>query len=264
MSKETLIFVKGDENFEVPEKCEGIFYPVKFNSKEYIDWKTELDQNVRDEILLRNHKDEVSLYNEIFNVFNKNFVSAQDREYMLLTRFLVDPRDMDGVIDTTAEYGDANGKIIYPPIRDDKARFNQDNAEYRELYQNFMTVLRHCLYKNPVLAPKEVYEAVIKDKETEKNEYNLSFDTLPRDSWEILSKWLVVRNFIENTRKTYPPIEKLLTVYGEPNCTCLDTNFVAHDGEYVDIVDSNNSSLIVSALIEKFGIDNVKHFALPG
>jgi hypothetical protein len=263
MSKETLIFVKSDDNFEIPEKCEGLFYPVKFDSQEYIDWKSELDQNVRDELLSRKHREEVSLYNEIFNAFNKNFVSAQDREYMLLTRFLVDPRDMEGVIDTTVEYGDANGKTIYPPVRDDKARFGQDNAEYRELYQNFMTVLRHCLYKNPGLAPKDIYEAVVKTKEVAKSEYNLSYDTLPRDSWEILSKWIVVRNFIENTRKIYPSIDKLLTVYGEPNCTCLDTNFVAHNGEYVDIVDSEDSSLIVSSLIEKFGIDNVKHFALP-
>lgn len=263
MSKETLIFVKGGENFEIPEKCEGLFYPVKFKAQEYIDWKTELDQNVRDEFLSRNHKDEVSLYNEIFNTFNKNFVSAQDREYMLLTRFLVDPREMEGVIDTTAEYGDANGKIIYPRMRDDKARFNQENAEYRELYSNFLTILRHCLYKNPGLAPKDIYEAVVKTEEVSKSEYNLSYDTLPRDCWEILSKWIVVRNFIENTRKTYPTIEKLLTVYGEPKCACLNTNFVAHDGEYVDIVDSEDSSLIVSALIEKLGIDNVKHFSLP-
>lgn len=260
MSKETIIFVKGGEEFNVPEKCEGIFYPLKFDSDEFLKWKNELDQGVRAELLRTKHKDEVSLYSDIYDAIDRNFTSAADREYMTYTRFLVDPRDPEGELDVNDEAGDPDpGKRIHRPLRDSECRFG---GKYKDLYSDFMTVLRHCAFNKPCVAPKYILEALDVESVKQSGEYGMTYDSIPRESWQKIFRWPVVKNFIENKMDQFPELSKIIDMYGEPVTSSIGASVVNYNGNFVDIVDKDDSSSIVAALIEVFGTDNVKYYEL--
>lgn len=259
MSKEVIIFVKPADNteeFVLPEECEGLFYPLKFDPDEYIKWKNEAELDLRNEILTRNHKDEASLYQELYTVMDRNFVSALDREYMIYSHFLTEPRDPEGKIDTSPQ-GDA-GKTIYPKMNDSDARFGGD---FKQLYEEFVKILRACVYGKPCTAPKYILDSLDLDREEMKGEYSLTLDTIPNKSWSAISRWPVMRNFIENRKKLFPEILHLVDMYGEPeNNDCIGISYVAFKDQYVDVIDPEDASSIISSLIEKFGVDNVKYY----
>jgi len=261
MSKETIIFIKGNEEntISLPEEVEGIYYPIKFDSEKYSKWKNELDPDIRVELLRREYSEESSLYQDLFNKLDSNFISAADREYMMYTRFLVDPRDPDGVI---VEGPDVEESRIYKEITDSECRFG---GKYKDLYSEFITVIRHCAGKKPALAPKYVTDALNIEKilsENQGGEYSITCDSLPRDSWKYIFRWVVLKNFIENKRKNFPELTHLLEIYGEPVCSSIDANLVSFNGWYTDIVDSEDAPNIVESLKLKLGEDNVKDYEL--
>lgn len=267
MRQETLIFLKTekDKQLEIPERCEGLFYPLEFKPDEYLKWKNELNPGVRCEFLIQKYQQDSSLYAEVFEAIYKNFITVLDKEYMLYTRFLVDPRNMTGRVDRTAEnlHGDADWQppVIYDEERDSNVRFSGD---YSEVYTKFINMLRHCMFGIPATVPKNILEAVKKPGEDfNSGEYSVTLDSINRGSWKILSKWPPLRNLIENMKSKFPDVEKLLEVYGEPDGTCsLDSSFLTRDGEYVDLVDSDSSNIVISSLIEKYGVQNVKFYEL--
>jgi len=254
-NKETIIFVKGEKDLSIPEKCEGIFYPLKFDSEEFLKWKNELDPDIRTELLRSEHKDESSLYFDVYNAIDKNFATASDREFMAYIRFLVDPRDPEG-----KPSDEDPTKINYRKLHDSECRFG---GEYKELYSEFITILRHCAFRKPCLAPRYVMEAINADKIIEMggDEYSLTIDHIPNDCWTKIFRWPVLKNFIANKKAKFPDLDHILDMYGEPISSGIDSNVVNFNGDYVDIV-SDDSSFIIASLIESFGANNVKYYEL--
>jgi hypothetical protein len=266
MEKEILIFVKSDKEFELPKKCEGLFYPLKFDPTEYLKWKNENDLGIRDEFLVKTYDTEASLYKEVYSSIFRNFITAADKEFMLYTEFLVDPRKLEGRLDYTnisqSDYDpDWEPEMVYDVMRDSEARFSGD---FKDLYSKFITLLRHCVVLNPV-APDYVVEAIGIPRSTLNNsgEYSITLDSISKDSWKVLSRWATVRNFISNCKELFPTIEKLLEIYGEPSCASLSSQFMTMKDSYVDVVDSEDSGVVVSGLIENYGVENVKYYELP-
>jgi len=261
MSKETIIFIKGDGNntISLPEDVEGIYYPIKFDSEKYLKWKNELDPDIRVELLKKEYTENFSLYLDLFNKLESNFISAADREYMTYLRFLLDPRNPDGVI---VAGPDAKESRVYRQITDSECRFS---GKYKDLYSDFITVIRHCAGKKPVLAPKYVIEALQIEKilsENQGGEFSITCDVLPRDSWKSIFRWTVLKNFIENKRKEFPELSHLLEMYGEPTCSSISANLVSFNEWYADIVDSEDAPGIIGSLKIKLGEDNVKNYEL--
>ena len=261
MSKETIIFIKGNEEntISLPEEVEGIYYPIRFNSEKYLKWKSELEPDIRVELLKREYPENFSLYLDLFNKLDSNFISAADREYMTYLRFLVDPRDPDGVI---VAGPDAEESRVYKSVTDNECRFG---GKYKNLYSDFITVIRHCAGKKPVLAPKYVTEALKIEKilsENQGGEYSITCDSLPKDSWKVIFRWTVLKNFIENKRKEFPELTHLLEIYGEPTYSSISANIISFNGWYTDIVDSEDAPNIVESLKLKLGEENVKDYEL--
>ena len=265
MSKQqVIIFVNGGKDFKVPESCEGIFYPLKFNSEEFLKWKHELNQGIREEFLRIEHREEASLYQELYNAIDKNFVSALDREYMTYTRFLVDPRDPVGVPDVLEETGNPEpGARVYRELSDSECRFGAEFEHYKELYGNFLTVLRHCAVKTPNLAPKYVVDALgISEFVEENNEFKITYDSISKSSWKEIYRWPVVKNFIENKKEQFPELAHLIDIYGEPVTANISANSVLFNEQYADILDKEDSSMIVKDLTEIYGTENVNCYDL--
>lgn len=212
---------------------------------------------------MKNHEGEASLYSEVYETMSKNFITAKDREYMIYARFLTDPRDVEGKEDRTNEnlHGDADWKPkkIYRPLQDTQVRFSGD---YKNLYSKFISMLRNCIVINPNLAPKYILDIIMKPGEEINSEYSVTLDSINRNSWKELSKWNTCRNLIENCKKEFPDLDKLLDMYGEPECSGISSNFLIKNGEYVDIIDKEDAGIVIPALINKFGKENVTYYEL--
>ncbi len=234
MMENILIFIKETEkeNLDLPEVCEGIYCPMKFDIKEYDKWKSREKKSYLE--------GEESIIDSVFNIIDKSFSSKTDYKFMIYSRFLTDPRDMEtghSLIDSNARFG---------------------NSSYCEIWKQFMVLFRSCLYNNGnvCLVPDKIVKELSKTFDLkEKTETQLNYDNLPKDLWKLMYSWKVVRNFITNRSALFPKIEDLLKVYGSPENKGIFKDLTTFDGCFVDVIDKEDSEKIVPVLQEKFNIE---------